>query len=146
MAYHDYRNPRQNNRPAPQTTVTPLHPPMELPEEYVEAAEKVMQNGNFKISTSKIRGFLSIANDIYNVESRRKEETLAKESLDKLNMLRVRILYEAGRDKNNVKPFVEESRIINYLKSIGDSRQKFIRFCRYLEALVAYHRFFSESE
>ena len=119
---------------------------MELPEEYVEAAEKVMQNGNFKISTSKIRGFLSIANDIYNVESRRKEETLAKESLDKLNMLRVRILYEAGRDKNNVKPFVEESRIINYLKSIGDSRQKFIRFCRYLEALVAYHRFFSESE
>jgi len=148
MAYNDYRNNRQNSnyRQPPKTPVAPLHPPLELPEDYVEAAAQVMQSRNFKISTTKIRSFLSIANDIYNIESKRKDETLTPESIDKLNMMRVRILYEAGRYKSDVKPFVEESKLINYIKSIGTSRQKFINFSRYLEALVAYHRFFNESE
>ena len=29
-----------------------------------------------------------------------------------------------------------------FIKGIGNSRAEFIRFARYMEALVAYHRFF----
>lgn len=127
------------------------HQPEELPKDYIDAAEKVMlrlgryneRTGkyNFDITTSKIRSFLTLANDIYNVENSRKEEELTEESVNKLNMMRIRILFEAGRYEREVKPFVEQSKIINYLKGIGTSRQKFIDFSKYLEALVAYHRY-----
>ncbi|HHW46878.1 MAG TPA: type III-A CRISPR-associated protein Csm2 [Clostridiales bacterium] len=128
----------------------PEHKPLELPKEYVRAAEEVMiklgkyneKTGTyfFKITTSKIRSFLSLSNDIYNIEIRSKDENLTEESINKLNRMRVRILYEAGRYEE-VKAFVENSKIISYIKGIGTSRKKFLDFAQYLEALVAYHRF-----
>jgi len=148
MAYNDYRSNYQNQslRQARQSPDKELHPPLELPQDYVEKAEQVMKGQNYGISTSKIRSFLSIANDIYTSESKSKDENLKKDSIEKLNMMRVRIIYEAGRYKDDVKPFVEDSKLINYIKSIGTSRKKFINFFRYLEALVAYHRFFNERD
>ena len=35
-----------------------------------------------------------------------------------------------------------EPDVIEYLKDIGSSREKFIKYARYVEALVAYHRYF----
>ena len=96
---------------------------------------------DFKITTSKIRGFLSLVNDVYNEEYLRQEETLQESSLAKIQMMRVRILYEAGRYDDSVKPFVEKSCILSYLKGIGNSRTKFLRFAAYMEALVGYHRY-----
>lgn len=113
--------------------------PMELPEDYVQEAENVIKKGH-KISTSKIRSILSLVSDIYNDENIRTEAALLKSSKERIQLMRVRILYEAGRD-SNVKKFIEESHLINYIKSIGDSREKFIIFARYMEALVAYHKF-----
>jgi len=101
--------------------------PMEIPEDYIQKAENIMKNISRSITTSKIRGFLSLVSKVYNVESVRTEDTLLPESIDTIQMMRIRVVYEAGRDNTNgVKRFLEESNILNYLKSIGDSRHKFI--------------------
>ncbi len=129
-----------------------------LPDEYVDLAEEViLKLGKphykfegkyiFQLTTSKIRGILSMVNDIYNVESvRTKEATLLPESISKINSLRVRILYEAGREPSKVAPFVRESEVIEYIKGIGDDRAAFLQFSKYMDALVAYHRYFGGSE
>ena len=121
----------------------------ELPSDFVDMAEKVIQNitdeskitKKSSISTSKIRNLLSIVSDIYNVESIRKEKTMLDESVLNMTMFRIRVIYEAGREPAT-KSFVEKSKILNYAKSIGNDRQKLINFSHYMEALVAYHRYY----
>ncbi len=119
--------------------------PEEVPEDFVKAAENVMRGkGKSNLTTSKLRNILSMASDIYNVENNRKEEYLAEENKTALRKMHVRIVYEAGRDRD-VRNFVVQSRLINYIKYIEGSwsRKLFIRFENYLEALVAFHRFYS---
>lgn len=118
----------------------------ELPEDYVGAAEKIMHDHWDIITTSKIRNILSMVNDIYNVESVRTEENLTKESMSKIQQLRVRLIYECGRDEKSVGKFIELTHMINYLLAIGSSREKFIRYAKYVEALVAYQRYFGGRE
>ena len=40
-----------------------------------------------------------------------------------------------------VKQFVDRAGLLDLLNNIGDSRENFKKFARYMEALVAYHRF-----
>ena len=47
-------------------------------------------------------------------------------------MLRIRILYEAGRNESEVKPFVKSSKLLEYIKGIQMNREKFIRFAHYM--------------
>ena len=61
------------------------------------------------------------------------------------SLIRMRMLYEAGRDQD-VKIFVEKTKLIEYLKGIGNSRSSFIDYAHYLEALVAYHRYYGGRE
>ena len=130
--------------------------PMVLPDEFVDLAmhtmerisvpdEKNPQRRKFQITTSKIRNLLSLIMEIYNTEYRRSEKTLLEESRLQLQMARVRMVYEAGRE-DSVKKFLKESGLISYLKGIGDDRVRLIRFTQYLEALVAYHRFMGGRE
>lgn len=130
--------------------------PMVLPDEFVDLAMQTMErisvpmNGDpqrrrFQITTSKIRNLLSLVMKVYNAEHRRLEKTLLEESRLQLQMARVRMVYEAGRD-DLVKQFLNESKLISYLKGIGDDRIRLIRFTQYLEALVAYHRYMGGRE
>ena len=119
-----------------------------LPQDYVDQAEKVMRDvlkQKGAITTSKIRNLLSLVSDIYNTENLRTEETLLPESETGLMMMRIRTVYECGRDQGT-KYFVQEARILQYLKGIGHSRSELIRFAHYMEALVAYHRYFGGRE
>ena len=115
-----------------------------LPENYVDQAEKKMKelfDQKVKLTTSKIRNILSMISDIYNVEINRTETTLLPENQNRIQMVRVRLAYECGRE-DAVKKFVYETDLLSYIKGIHDSRNEFIRFARYMEALVAYHRFY----
>ena len=117
--------------------------PLPIPEDYVDAAEKVMRAlfaNRSRITTTKMRGFLTLVNDVYNVESLRTEPELSAESKLKLMRLRVRMVYDAGRERD-VKDFVEQAKLLEYLKGVGDSREAMIQFAHYVEALVAYHRY-----
>lgn len=118
---------------------------------YVDMAEQVIaelarqtdQKGRPipMLTTSKIRNMLSMTADIYNDVKNSKEEVLTKDVLDRLQYLRVRFVYEAGREKT-VKSFVNKAKILEYLSQIGNDKEQFILFSRYMEALVAYHRFY----
>lgn len=161
MAYNNYNNSgsrgsynggsRNNgynnnyNRGTSQNSVTvPDAKHLDPKSDYVAEAERVMSGifsgGKVRMTTSKLRNILSMVSDIYNAETRRDEAALLESSKQSLQLMRVRLLYECGRDPD-VKSFVEKTQLISYLKGIKD-RADFITYAHYLEALVAYHRFF----
>lgn len=140
--YNSYNNQRQPSRGfAPAAPVVAKA----IPANYVDLAETLMSANSKSITTSKLRNWFSIANDIYNVESRSSEIGLKPESCTKLLNLRVRIVYDAGKD-SKIKDFVTSANLLSYIKGIGSSREQMIRFAQYMEALVAYHKYFGGRE
>lgn len=80
-------------------------------------------------------------NEIYNEVIMTNDDKLSDTVQSKLQYLKIKIIYAAGRNRD-VKTFVEDSQIDQHLDHIGDSREKFILYSHYMEALVAYHRFY----
>lgn len=148
MAYpngnrNDNRYPGGNNRNYPLREAPAPVP--DFPDEYVDFAEKLMKDKFRIITTSKLRNILSLLMDVYNTEMLRTEDTICEDSVVKLQMARIRIAYECGRDRNT-KEFVDAAHLLPWLKAIGNSRSQAIRYVHYLEAIVAYHRFFGGRE
>lgn len=94
---------------------------------FVDKAEKSILNlinnsekdkrGNSKIVTnSKIRNLLAMTADIYN-EVLISNEKLSSDVNARIDYLRVRFIYECGRDQM-VKDFVEEADILTALKEL----------------------------
>ncbi len=77
--------------------------------------------------------------DIYN-EVIMSDEKLSPELSSRIDYLRVRCVYEAGRTPV-VKEFIEKAQILQALEEVKGSRERFILFNHYMEALVAYHRY-----
>ena len=116
---------------------------------YVEEAEKVVltlgkdKNGQFSLTTSKIRNLLTMISSIYNDVLHIGSEQLNDDIVERLQYLKMRFAYEAGRNGNSsVKDLVEKAKIWSVINSIGRDKQKCIIFCRYMEAIVAYHKFY----
>ena len=118
---------------------------------YVDKAEEVVKKlerdrwGNFILTTSKIRNILSMISGIYNDVIHLQEDKLNEDLIERLQYLRMRFAYEAGREKErekSVKNLMEVGSIVELLKGIGDDKEKCILFCRYMEAIVAYHKFY----
>lgn len=131
-----------------QKELPPEITPKKVPEDYVDEAERIMRSlmsQPKKVTTSKIRNLLSLVTDIFNTENIRTEEKLLPESIVKLNLMRVRVAYECGRD-DTVKNFVAQTNLLEYLKGISTDRADLIRFAHYMEALVAFHRYFGGKE
>lgn len=145
MAYSNNNYPKRpynGGRDFPQQPAPKIP---DFPKDYVDFAENLMKTLYRQITTSKLRNILSLLMDVYNTEILRTEATLLEESVVKLQMARIRIAYECGRDRNT-KEFVEAAHLLPWLKGIGDSREQTIRYIHYLEAIVAYHRFWGGRE
>lgn len=148
---NDYFNKRPQ---APRYNTKPQAPKKieaeSLPENYVDKAEEVMRSlvvdNQNKLTTSKIRNLLSLVTAIYNEENLRNSPELLPKSRNALTMMRIRVVYEAGREKDTVGSFVEKAKLLEYLKGIGNDREKLIAFAHYMEALVAYHRYLGGRE
>lgn len=119
---------------------------------YVEEAENVIKKLSNKknprtgktelmVTTSKLRNLLSMTSDIYNEVLEKSEDKLDSELTGRIEYLRVRFVYEAGREPK-VKDLVNEAKILEILKEINGSRKNYILFSRYMESLVAFHRFY----
>ncbi|GHV44892.1 type III-A CRISPR-associated protein Csm2 [Synergistales bacterium] len=112
---------------------------------YVEDAEAAIKalaksnRGDFLLTTSKIRNLLSSVSQIYN-DARGADKTLADDIVGRIQYLRVRMVYEAGREPA-VMDFVTKAKLLEKQAQIANSRDKFIEFHRYFEALVAYFKF-----
>lgn len=113
---------------------------------YVDVAESVIlalkneNNGRLALTTSKIRGLLSMTASIYTDVQRNRSETLSEELQSRVQYLRMRVAYEAGRDPV-VKKFVIKAELLEQLSNIRADKERLLLFCRYMEALVAYHRY-----
>lgn len=118
---------------------------------YVEQAEKVMQDlqaagkGQIKLTTSKIRNILAMVSELYNDTQRLRAETLSDELVGRVQYLKMRVAYEAGRD-GIVMDFVKKAELLEEIGRVGRKKERLILFCRYMEALVAYHRFLGGKE
>lgn len=142
----------------PQKALPPETIPRKVPENYVDEAERIMRaliSSGTTVTTSKIRSLLSLVTDIYNDESIRTEDKLKPDSVVKLNLMRVRVAYEYGRDKEKssgketvypMKEFITQAHLLEYLKGISTDRADLIRFAHYMEALVAFHRYLGGKE
>ena len=129
-----------------------------LPEDYVKRAEEAIaelkrmevQEKKYVITTSKLRSLFSLFTETYNTVSRGDQENLDRDQLNDLNAAKVRIYYEIGRedryngymDSAPVGRFVQQSKLLAYLGDIGNDCKKLLRFYHYMEALVAFHRFY----
>ena len=129
-----------------------------LPEDYVKRAEEAIaelkrmevQEKKYVITTSKLRSLFSLFTETYNAISRGDQDRLSREQINDLNAAKVRIYYEIGRedryngymDSAPMGRFVQQSKLLAYLGDIGDSCEKLLRFYHYVEALVAFHRFY----
>lgn len=120
---------------------------------YVEMAEKAILSLKDKkerqrmsvVSTSKLRNLLSMSADIYNEVMNQTNEQLSEEIRSRIEYLRVRFLYEAGREPS-VKNLINEAGIMDVLKNAGAGKKNYILFNRYMEALVAFRKYHIEKD
>ena len=124
-------------------------------EGYVDQAEKVIlalsEKTNAKgrridvVSTSKLRNLLSMTADIYNEAMMLRTDALTDELKSRIEYLRIRFIYEAGREPS-VKNLVTEAKILQILQEIAGSKKNFLLFSHYMEALVAFRKFYCEKD
>lgn len=120
----------------------------------VTEAEKAIEGLKYKdknnrdridVTTSQIRKFLTAVNvvrnkvDLYKAKNKG-AEALSKELTAEIKFLKVNLLYQAGRT-DAVKQFMTVSKLDIIIDGIGDSLARFVKFTKYVEALVAYHKF-----
>lgn len=120
-------------------------------ENYVQMAEKAMnelcamcdkKGKEIKpVTTSKIRNLLAMTASIYNDVVMSQSEKLSSEIVGRINYMKIRFIYEAGREPR-VGDLVKKACLLEHISEIGNSRSQYILFSRYMEALVAYRKFY----
>lgn len=115
---------------------------VDMAEGVIVSLQKVDRKGNKKLplTTSKIRNLLTMTNQIRNQVLKERSEKINGKSQSDIQYLKMRIAYEAGRDKI-VREFVDKAGLMRHIGDIKDSKEQALLFCKYMEALVAYHRY-----
>lgn len=133
--------------------------------DYVAEAEAVIKqlsrksNGEIVLNTSQLRKILSAITDIKNkvtvevAKNKSKIKTISPELQMEIRFLKTLFRYQAGREieENNKKrstlnavdEFIEKAKLIPRLEAIGGNIDKFNEYCKYIEALVAFHKYYS---
>ncbi len=121
-----------------------------------DRAQEVMNNlsdgGTQKmLSTSQIRKFLTAVNRIteeVNVDCiENPDDAKLQPSLQaEIKFLKVKLAYQIARSNskwgNPVKDFAVEAKLMEEIDAIKDSIQAYRTFARYIEALVAFHKYY----
>lgn len=119
-------------------------------ENYVDCADQVMRSMNQeaengrrspKLTTSKIRNLLAMTADLYNDAKHYSGNKLDGDMISRIQYLKMHFAYEAGREKA-VKNLMIKADIMRIIDQIGSDKDQLILFCHYMEALVAYHRYY----
>ena len=129
---------------------------------YVDQAEEVIKKlKKPMVTTSKLRNLLAITSDIYNQVVSSESDDLDENIKEQIEYLRIRFIYEIGRDEQkyydnklkkeivkqgSVSEFVKGANLLNELENINGSRENYILFSRYMEALVAFHKYYGGKE
>ena len=107
--------------------------------------------GTNGLTTNQIRKFLTAVNTLTNKitlyrhqqeQTRELSEDLAKE----VRFLKVKLAYQVARGNKGVKRFAEDTRLKEYIDTVGTDLREYMAFAQFIEALVAYHKFYGEKE
>ena len=94
-----------------------------------------------KLTNSKLRNIYGLITNVYmRVATPEDFDSIRAE----LQIIKVRIAYEAGRDDDKEKPvrtFIVDSHLMQMIDSI-QSYEQFQLYCRYAESLIAYFKFY----
>ena len=107
-------------------------------------------NGQIAIKTSQLRKFLTAVNALSNkIEVFEAKHAGAKELTPELasevRYLKVKFVYQAGRMRE-VREFGDVAKLRDWIEGIGESLASYHRFAQYMEALVAFHKFYGGKE
>lgn len=145
-----YRNYERNNERNRTNTSFQKELPNLTEENYVTVAktvidwfndEKVKNKRRDFVTMTKLRGLLSMLADIYNEILVNSANDLSPEVRARISYLKVRFLYDSGKE-NLVKEFVARANIMKYLENIKGDKKEFLLFYHYMEALIAYFKFY----
>ena len=96
-----------------------------------------------QISTSQIRKFLSAVNKINNkIRYQNNSDILSEDIVAEIAYMRIQFAYILGKNKGNKELEKLHEKLDNAITDINNSKAKFINFARYVEAIVAYHKFY----
>ena len=119
--------------------------------DYVDQAEQAIKKLSAKkdqkgrtvlpVTTSKIRNLLAMVSDIYNDVRNVQGEVLSEELIGKINYMKIRFYYEAGREAK-VKDLLMTANVFQIIDEIGGKKKNFLLFSRYIEALVAFRKYY----
>lgn len=104
------------------------------------------RRGNISLSTNQIRKFLAGINGIHNRvlayqgSGEMEGDRLPEEIVDEIQYVKIKLIYQSGRNRS-VKDFMIKADIEKRMDDIKNSKKKFENFNRFIEAIVAYHKF-----
>ena len=128
----------------------------------VQKAEQVIKDlinhGNTLISSSQLRKIFSAVNNLKSkivveqIKNKSNDQKISEDLQKEIQFLKAMFMYQAGRNSEqnkNKKPvynFIKKAELIKRIENIGDSLKEFNNFHKYLEALVAFHKYYSNTE
>jgi len=113
--------------------------------EVVNSLERNNYKGFF-LTTNQIRKFLAGVNGIHNRilayqgNGKIQGDVLPQDIIDEIEYVKIKLIYQSGRERA-VKSFMEKAQIEKRMDAIGNSKKKFVEFNRFIEGIVAYHKF-----
>ncbi|MBO8159671.1 type III-A CRISPR-associated protein Csm2 [Thermosyntropha sp.] len=122
----------------------------------IEEAKRIVENmknkkGEIKLTTSQIRKFLAAVTRLENkyelykmgeiTKNGKKPDLLPPHLVQEVQFLKVKLAYQAGRQGKNSKADIFLKDITPHIEKIGDKAAEFEKFCRLVEAIVAYHKY-----
>ena len=124
-------------------------------ENYVDEAEAVIKDfkqtgfkvGKYELTTSQIRNLLISTIPLYDAVRTRRSDSYD----DLIAAVRINAVYQSGRNQA-VKELVTSSGIfdildmINFEDDLKNKSEKILRFCKYMEAMVAYFEFYGDKD
>ena len=117
--------------------------------DFAQVAESVVlklekdKNGNIALNTNQIRNVLDLINGVSEKVTLHNGEDISCFK-NEILYIRVKLAYIYGKSKQSdgVKDFIDKSELIELLLCVGTSKQKYQIFAKYVEALVAFHKYY----
>ncbi len=121
----------------------------EVSDDFASTAENVVLNldkdrsGNIALKTNQIRNCLDLINGVSEKVALYNGEDISCFK-NEILYIRVKLAYIYGRAESNsgVKDFIDKSKLIELILCIGSNKQRWQIFAKYVEALVAYHKYY----
>ena len=128
--------------------------------EVADKAQKVMKelkdsadrDRKSMVTTSQIRKFLTAVNtitekvNVFRIQNPSEAEKLPEDLQAEIKYLKIKMAYQIGRNSNRwgnpVKDFEDKAELLKEIDEIKDSVKAYQVFAKYMEALVAFHKFY----